>query len=132
MCLFCSIITGEVPSYKIFETARTLCFLDVFPAADGHMLVVPKKHCIDLCGLAGEELADFSAAVQKACTLVKTRLKTADYNIICNTGRYAGQIIEHLHFHIIPRKEADGCLVQKAGEKKSEEYYSAQAALLQK
>lgn len=107
-CLFCKIISGEVPSVKVFEDNKVLAFLDLAPINPGHTLVVPKKHFEDL--LSAEE--DYLIAISKVIPkIAKAILKAGNYsgfNIGVNNGKVAGQVIPHLHFHIMPRLENDG------------------------
>jgi histidine triad (HIT) family protein len=100
-CLFCDIIERKRPSYVVFEDDRTLAFLDLFPWTRGHLLVVPKPHVDRYRDLSDELLLPFAAAVAELCRRVE-RL-TPDYNVALNQGPRAGQIVFHLHAHIIPR-----------------------------
>jgi histidine triad (HIT) family protein len=100
-CVFCGIVARASPAYVVYEDETTMAFLDLFPFTRGHLLVVPKHH--------GERLTDLPAGAQ--ASLIRTldtmcrrseRL-TPDYNVALNAGAAAGQIIFHVHFHIIPR-----------------------------
>ena len=111
-CIFCKIIKGEIPSDKVYEDDRILAFLDIGPVSEGHCLVVPKHHYqrLDDCP------ADVAAAiVAKIGPIAKAILAAADaegYNVLSNNGRCAGQLVDHLHFHIIPRRPDDGLFHQ--------------------
>lgn len=100
-CVFCDIVAGKAPAYKVYEDASTLAFLDLYPFTRGHLLVIPKRH--------GARLTDFSHADQAAVvrtleTIVRRVERLApDYNVALNAGANAGQIVFHLHFHVIPR-----------------------------
>jgi histidine triad (HIT) family protein len=107
-CVFCKMVAGEIPVTKIFEDDVVLSFLDIGPVSDGHVLVIPKQHfnrvdeCpSDLLSEVGSRLGPIASAVMKA-------MGCEGYNVLCNNGRAAGQLVEHLHFHIIPRMMADG------------------------
>jgi len=100
-CLFCGIASGASPSHRFYEDAVAVGFLDIFPFTRGHALVVPKRHIDRLTDLPPDERAPFVAALQNVCRRIE-RL-TKDYNVALNQGAAAGQIIFHLHFHIIPR-----------------------------
>ncbi len=102
-CIFCRIIAGEIPSYKVYEDENVLAFLDINPVSEGHILVVPKKHYERITEMSEEELKNFFASVQKVAKLVENKL-SKDYNIVINHGKLAGQVINHVHVHIIPRK----------------------------
>ncbi|HEV8050168.1 MAG TPA: HIT domain-containing protein [Thermoplasmata archaeon] len=100
-CIFCEIVARRAPSYIVYEDSENLAFLDIFPFTRGHLLVVPKRHVDRLVDLAPAEYGSFLGAVVEACRRVE-RL-TRDYNVGLNQGRLAGQIVFHLHFHVIPR-----------------------------
>ena len=98
-CIFCKIIAGEIPSKKVFENDRVLAFEDINPKAPTHILLIPKKHFDNLNdsssdpALLGEIVAQ-SAAVAK-------KLGITDFRLVANTGREAGQVVFHLHFHLL-------------------------------
>ena len=108
MCVFCKIISGDIPSYKIFEDERTLAFLDIKPVRPGHTLVIPKKHFHNLEEINPEDLTALIQTVKKIGGLLKDKLKVEGYNLITNNDAVAGQVVPHLHFHIIPRAMEDG------------------------
>jgi histidine triad (HIT) family protein len=107
-CIFCKIIAGEIPSYKIYEDEKALAFLDINPVHPGHTLVIPKKHYANLEEIYNEELCDLIKAVKIIGKGMKDGLQAEGYNIQVNNDPVAGQIIPHLHFHIIPRIQNDG------------------------
>lgn len=106
-CIFCRIVKGEIPSTKIFENEKTLAFLDIAPAAHGHVLVIPKTHFETLTDIPEAELKEQIAAVQKVAKAVVASAEAEGFNIIQSNKKIAGQVIPHLHFHIIPRKQGD-------------------------
>jgi histidine triad (HIT) family protein len=108
MCLFCQIINGEIPSYKIYENELVLAFLDIKPVNPGHVLVVPKKHFSNLEEISPEHLEAVIMAVKKIGKQLKEQLGAPGYNVILNNDPVAGQEISHLHYHVIPRYENDG------------------------
>ena len=108
MCVFCKIISGEIPSYKIFEDDKVLAFLDIKPVHPGHVLVIPKTHVQNLEEINQEDLTAIIQTVKKLGGLLKSKLQVEGYNVITNNDAVAGQIIPHLHFHIIPRAMGDG------------------------
>lgn len=105
MCIFCKIINGEIPCYKIYEDDNFLAFLDLSQATKGHTLVVPKKHCDNIFDL--NEDTDIFKVVIKIAKALKKCLHIEDINIINNSGALAGQTINHFHIHLIPRYEGD-------------------------
>lgn len=108
MCIFCKIISGEFPSYKIYEDEKTMAFLDIKPVHPGHALVVPKKHYENMENIPEEELTAVILSVKKVGRLLKEKLGVEGYNLTENNDPVAGQEIKHLHFHLIPRYEGDG------------------------
>jgi len=106
-CLFCKIASGEIPSKKIYEDSATLAILDINPAAVGHILVIPKKHFENIFDVEEPTLRELIESTQKVAKNLREKLD-CDVMILQNNGRAAGQIVSHIHFHVIPRKEGDG------------------------
>ncbi|MDP2974142.1 MAG: HIT family protein [Candidatus Diapherotrites archaeon] len=106
-CIFCKIAKGEIPSTKLYEDEQVLSFLDIMPAAKGHALVIPKKHYHTLLDIPHEELREIMAVVQKVAAAIMATTDATGFNVIQSNQKVAGQVIAHLHFHIIPRKEGD-------------------------
>lgn len=107
-CLFCGIAAGDIPSASLYEDGRVFAFLDIRPLAPGHALVVPKKHAAKL---EDAEPADRQAVLDAVARLtpVLCRLTgSKDSTIAINNGPDAGQEIQHLHVHIVPRAASDG------------------------
>ncbi len=102
-CIFCKIIAGELPSFKIFEDEHAYAFLDINPFGIGHTLVVPKMHADQLFRLPPEELAGVMPAVQRVATLLKKKLGCDGMALLQLNGEVAGQTVNHVHFHLIPR-----------------------------
>ena len=107
-CIFCKIIRGELPATKVYEDEQCVAFLDIHPTAPGHTLVVPKTHGEDLLGCAPEAAASMIKAAQKIAPAIAKATGAEGFNLGVNNGRAAGQIIFHLHMHIIPRRSDDG------------------------
>lgn len=107
MCVFCQIISQEIPCYEVYEDAKTLAFLDIKPSSPGHTLVVPKNHFRNLEEISEEDLTFLIMTVKKVGQILKDRLGVPGYNVVVNNGPVAGQIVDHLHFHVIPRQEND-------------------------
>ncbi len=107
-CIFCKIVSGELPSHKIYEDESTLAFLDIAPVNPGHTLVISKKHYANFEETPEDILCQVIGAVKKVGRAIKDGLGAEGYNINVNNDPIAGQIIPHLHFHIIPRHVGDG------------------------
>jgi histidine triad (HIT) family protein len=106
-CIFCKIIAGRIPCYKVFENQSVFAFLDIGPVSDGHTLVLPKEHYERLDQCPPEILAQVMDAAGPIVKAITEATNTTAYNVLCNNGSHAGQVVNHLHFHIIPRREND-------------------------
>lgn len=101
-CLFCRIVSGDIPSRDIYEDEQAVAFLDVSPWQRGHTLVVPRRHVPDL--LAGESaLAEIAPAVDAVSRLLVDRLRADGLNLLSSARAVAGQEVFHLHVHLVPR-----------------------------
>ena len=107
-CIFCKIIKGEVPSYKIYEDDKVYAFLDIACDAIGHTLVVPKKHCANVIDCDKDYLDAVIEAVQKIARHYVDNCGFDGVNVLNASGAAAEQSVFHLHFHIVPRKADDG------------------------
>jgi len=108
-CVFCGIVAGEIPSYRVGETEQALAFLDISQLTPGHTLVVPKRHVPDLIDADGT-LAEIAPLVEATAQLLDRRLEPAGINILQSSRAYAGQDVFHLHVHLLPRYRGDGGL----------------------
>lgn len=102
-CIFCAIAAGEIPSFKIYEDVDFLAYLDINPTSKGHTLVIPKAHSRGLLDTSDEMLGKLLATVKKVAAHIKSALPCDGFNIVQNNGAAAGQTVDHIHFHIIPR-----------------------------
>ena len=107
-CLFCKIIAGEIPNYTVYQDENVLAFLDIFPCAKGHTVVIPKKHFGSVADIDGRSWATLSAGLLQAAKRVEEIIKPDGLNIGLNDRPPAGQAVPHLHWHIIPRWKEDG------------------------
>ena len=101
-CVFCAIAAGRSPAYVVFENETTAAFLDLFPFTRGHLLVIPKRHGARLTDIPFDDQMHLIRSLDEICRRVEQRL-TPHYNVALNTGANAGQIVFHVHFHVIPR-----------------------------
>ena len=108
MCIFCKIIKKDVPCHKVYENETNLAFLDVHPHAKGHTIVVPKEHRESFFDLTEQEMMDLILTVRKTMELLKEKLNCSGFNVGWNDGEVAGQVVPHLHVHIMPRYNGDG------------------------
>ena len=103
--IFTKIIQGEIPCEKIIETDSEIAFLDINPCASGHTLVIPKLEVERLEDLPETQTMSLMRTIQQVAKAVSTAFNGIDYNLILNNGVNAGQVIEHVHFHVLPRAE---------------------------
>lgn len=115
-CIFCKIIAGELPCSKVYEDEHVVAFLDIHPTAPGHTLVVPKAHCDDVVGCNPDVFAHMTKAAQKVAPAVVKATGAEGFNLGVNNGAAAGQVIFHLHLHVIPRNVGDGLQMWGAKE----------------
>ena len=119
-CIFCKMVAGQIPVTKIYEDELVLAFLDIGPISDGHTLVIPKQHFEELHECPTGLMAEIASCLGKVAGAVTGAMNSDGYNVLCNNGSAAGQVIEHLHFHIIPRKTGDGVFDRWPSHKYSE------------
>lgn len=101
--IFTRIIRGEMPAEKVYETDTELAFLDINPKSEGHTLVVPKLEVANFEALPLPALHGLATTVQRVAQGVTRAMGTPHYNLFLNNGAPAGQVVFHVHFHIIPR-----------------------------
>jgi histidine triad (HIT) family protein len=107
-CIFSKIVSGEIPAVKVYEDEAVIAFLDINPISDGHTLVIPKQKFEKLDDCPADVLARLCSRLGKIAKAVVVATGCDGYNVLCNNGRAAGQLIDYMHFHIIPRKNGDG------------------------
>jgi len=107
-CLFCPIIKGEVPAERVYEDDSVVAFLDIFPRAPGHVVLIPRFHAPTLVTLPATEVPGLFLALQKIAAGTEKALGAPGLTIGINQGRVSGQEVDHLHIHLLPRFEHDG------------------------
>ena len=107
-CIFSKIVAGEIPAAKVYEDDVVLAFLDINPISEGHTLVIPKQKYEKLGDCPAELLGQFCSRLGKIANAVVAATGCDGYNVLCNNGRAAGQLVNYVHFHIIPRRNSDG------------------------
>ena len=103
-CLFCKIIRGELPSTKVYEDETILAFRDIAPQAPTHVLVVPKAHIEDCNGITAENSAVVAHIFEVIPEIAKAEGLVNGYRVASNCGPDSGQMVPHLHFHILGGK----------------------------
>lgn len=106
-CIFCKIIAGDIPATKLLEDDAALAFMDIGPVAPGHALLIPKWHCESIDDLPAEVAAEVLRHLPALVSAVRKATQAEGVNVLQNNGRIAGQLVPHVHFHIIPRQPGD-------------------------
>ncbi len=106
-CIFCKIVKGEMPCFKIYEDAHTLAFPDINPVTTGHTLVIPKNHYENLYEIAPEDLAAVHESAQKVMHGIRQALDPIGVAVLQLNGRGVNQVVMHYHVHLIPRAADD-------------------------
>ncbi len=104
-CVFCKIVKGEIPCFKIFEDERVLAFADINPISRGHCLVIPKIHAENLLVIPEEDLFAVHRAAKDISSALKNALGAAGIACVQLNGRAVNQVVMHYHLHLIPRGE---------------------------
>ena len=107
-CVFCRIVTGDLPSHVVHADDATVAFLDATPAARGHTLVVPRAHRADVWEAGPDVLADVMRTAHLVAGLLRDRLAPDGLTLRQNNGAASGQRVAHLHLHLVPRWHGDG------------------------
>jgi histidine triad (HIT) family protein len=110
-CIFCRIVAGTTPCFKICEDAETLAFMDINPVHDGHCLVIPKTHYATVFDLPAEAFAAAGRTAISVAKAVNAALKPDGLNLLQANGPGAAQSVPHFHLHILPRRMNDGLLI---------------------
>jgi histidine triad (HIT) family protein len=106
--IFDKILSGDIPSYKVYEDEHVFAFLDIGPLSDGHTLVIPKERKVRLDQLSDEAAAAVGRALPRICRAVMAATGATAYNVLQNNGSAAHQVVMHVHFHIIPKFGGEG------------------------
>lgn len=118
-CIFCKIVAGALPCFKLYEDGETLAFMDINPVHDGHCLIIPKAHYPTLFVLPAEAFAAAGRTAIKVATAVNAALAPDGLNLVQSNGPGAAQSVAHFHLHVLPRRMGDGLAVNwqlKPGE----------------
>jgi histidine triad (HIT) family protein len=107
-CIFCKIVSGEIPSHKLDEDDKTLAFLDINPWTRGHSLVIPKEHSRNIYDIDPGDLAAMHVAAQRLAQRLRDRLNCEGMNTVQSSEVAAMQTVFHTHVHVIPRYSDDG------------------------
>jgi len=111
-CVFCKIVSGQVPCHLVHETDELIAFLDVNPLGLGHTLIIPRGHYTRIEEMPGELSAAIGGVLPEVAKAVRSAVGCKGINILQNNGSVAGQVVDHVHFHVIP-KWADAGLIMR-------------------
>jgi histidine triad (HIT) family protein len=106
-CVFCAIAAGEAPALRIYEDDGYLAILDIRPFTRGHTLVIPRRHTVDLTDTPPETLAEMATIGQRIARAARATELADATNIAVNDGRAAFQSVDHIHLHVLPRRNGD-------------------------
>lgn len=110
-CIFCKIVAGQVPCFKLYEDDTTISFMDINPVNPGHALAVAKGHWPTVDAIPAAVLANVARTAQRIAKAVMKELKPHGVNLLQANGEGAGQSVPHLHIHIMPRRAGDGLIL---------------------
>ena len=110
-CIFCKIVAGEIPSFKLYEDGETLAFMDINPVHDGHCLVIPKEHFPTVFDVAPDAFAAAARTAIKVARAVNEATKPDGLNLVQSNGPGAAQSVQHFHLHVLPRRMRDGLAI---------------------
>lgn len=106
-CIFCKIIAGDIPCFRLYEDDHTLAFLDINPANEGHALVIPKRHAADVHEVSEEDISRTVVTAKKVAGAIRETLSPGGMNLLQCNGPAAGQSVLHFHMHVLPRAQGD-------------------------
>ncbi len=106
-CVFCRIVSGEISGMRIYENGMTLAFMDIAKDVDGHILVIPKKHCKNILDCDTETLSSVMQTVKTVSMHLTAECGYDGVNLLNASEECAGQSVPHFHIHIIPRRKND-------------------------
>ena len=106
-CLFCKIIAGKIPAFKLYEDEDTFAFMDINPANEGHALVVPKEHSKDLYSVSDAAIKASVLTAKKVALAVQKTVDMDGLNLVQCNGPAAAQSVFHFHMHVLPRGAQD-------------------------
>jgi histidine triad (HIT) family protein len=106
-CIFCKIVAGELPAQIVDSDERTLAFMDINPATDGHALVIPREHAKDLMEISDDDLEACVVAARRLARRMEETIDPEGFNVLNSCGQAAWQTVFHFHLHVVPRRHDD-------------------------
>ncbi len=112
-CIFCKIVDGIIPCFKVYEDDRILAFMDINPLNPGHALVIPKEHSATIFDISPEDYGRISIVAARIAVAVKNVMRPDGINIMQLNGKAANQVVPHVHMHVTPRWFGDGLAISE-------------------
>lgn len=109
-CIFCKIVAGKAPCFRIYQDDRVLAFADINPISAGHTLIIPKVHAETIWEISTDDLMAIHHASRKIADAIQKTLKPAGLALVQLNGRAVNQVVMHYHLHLIPRAQGAGPL----------------------
>ena len=107
-CIFCKIVNGEISSEKVYEDDNFIGVLDINPEMEGHTIIFPKKHFQTILDTPNSLGNEYLESIKKVALKLIEDKKAEGFNVVFNTYNVAGQEVDHVHAHVLPRKQGDG------------------------
>ncbi len=107
-CVFCQIAAGKIPSHMVYQDDTVVAFRDVHPQAPIHILIIPRKHITSLAEISPEDLPQVTHMIEVANKIAKDQGTSQGYRIVINTGGGGGQVVMHLHMHLLGGRKMSG------------------------
>lgn len=107
-CIFCRIAAGSIPSHMVYQDDKVVAFRDIHPQAPIHILIIPRKHIVSLVEITPEDLPLVTHMIEVANKIAKDQGTSAGYRIVINTGGSGGQVVMHLHMHLLGGRKLSG------------------------
>jgi histidine triad (HIT) family protein len=104
-CVFCQIVAGKIPAQVVYQDESVLAFKDIYPKAPIHVLIIPKKHIVSLADFTSEDLGIVAHLMESVNVVAQKQGAGKNYKLIINTGPEAGQVVMHLHMHLLGGKK---------------------------
>ncbi len=112
-CIFCKIVAGEIPATKVYEDDRAMAFMDISPLNRGHLLVIPKQHTYNILEADPELYGYLCVVISRLSRAVQAAVNPDGMNVMQLNGEVAGQVVPHLHIHLVPRWHGDGLTISE-------------------
>lgn len=109
-CIFCKIVKGQIPSFKVYEDEHVFAFADINPITEGHILIIPKAHAENIWEISEEDIAAIHRASKKLAAAIQKVLGPVGIAVMQLNGKVVNQVVMHYHLHLIPRAEGGPAL----------------------